>query len=344
MWKKEVTAPPRRTVGTQREGWIETSKSTDYNQVMNEAAYISTAQAARALGVGVTTVKRWVDEGILPAHKTVGGHRKLLVGDVLRLRRGNGTLPLNHSLDYDLAAISCRDVEERASALARLLVKGESEQAQSLILQAWRSGTAISELADQLIAPALRLIGHAWESGRVDVFHEHRGTQICAAALYRLKSLLETQSGGDKPLAVGGAPEKDPYFLANLLAELVLLEAGWRVVNLGPDTPLASFRRAIVELHPRMLWISITHLAEPERFIADYGRFYEEARAANVAVALGGRGLAPEIRARLPYSTFGDGLTHLSEFARTLHPHPHPRRPGRPAQRGVCGGELSVEH
>ncbi len=48
----------------------------------------STREAARLLGVSVSTVQMWVDGGELEAWKTVGGHRRVSMTSIERLLRG----------------------------------------------------------------------------------------------------------------------------------------------------------------------------------------------------------------------------------------------------------------
>jgi len=49
--------------------------------------FITTREAARLLGVGLSTVQGWVEAGILPAWKTAGGHRRIPVASIEDLRR-----------------------------------------------------------------------------------------------------------------------------------------------------------------------------------------------------------------------------------------------------------------
>ena len=298
------------------------------------ARYLSTTQVGEAMGVSVTTVKRWVDDGILPAHRTQGGHRKLLLADVLRLVR-SGHLP-----QADLARLGPGLVPagpfRGADLLARLLPAlktGDGPTVRGVIHSAHQAGLTVEALTDQVIAPAMTAIGHDWATGRIDVLHEHRATQLLAAAIYELKAQLEANADRHRPVAIGGSPEHDHYFLANLLIQTALIDAGWDAINLGPHMPMESFTSALQLLQPRLIWISVSHLVDAPLFLAQYGQFYSQAEKVGVPVAVGGRALTDDLRARMPYTSHGDGLTHLIAFARSVHPRPRPPRRGRPPGR-----------
>ena len=297
----------------------------------DSSQYLSTIQAAAILAVSVSTVKRWVDDGILPAHRTAGGHRKLLWAEVLALAR-QGDLPRGDLtvLPVTLATDSTVDLAASGADLWKALRDGQGEEAHTIIRRAYSSGVAVETIADEIIAPAMKKLGHDWETSRIDVWQEHRATQLCAAAIYDLKGDLEARAEKNRPVAIGGAPEGDPYLLPTLLAQYVLLDAGWEAVNLGPNTPLTSLAEALKQLRPRLIWLSVSFLENRALFIEGFKNLYRQAEREGVAVTVGGQALQESLRSAIPYTSFGDGLTHLAAFARTLHLRPKRPDRGRP--------------
>ncbi|MBL4889030.1 MAG: response regulator [Candidatus Lindowbacteria bacterium] len=49
---------------------------------LSEDKAVGTVYAAKLLGVGKTTVQRWIDSNVIPSHRTMGGHRRVFISDV----------------------------------------------------------------------------------------------------------------------------------------------------------------------------------------------------------------------------------------------------------------------
>ncbi len=286
-----------------------------------EDCLLKTQQVARALGVSVSTIKRWVDAGELKASKTVGRHRLIPVGEALSFARRCG-LPRNDlEVLAGIGSPRMGTIDDRArQALEETLRTGRSREARALIRSAYNAGADAAALGDDLIRPVMERIGHGWQSGMVDIFEEHRASQVVGSILSELIGRTRPANGKRAPLALGATPDGDPYTLSGLLSELVLGESGWEAVNLGPNLPMAALARAVLDQEPRLVWLSINHLADPARFLRDYEAFHEAATRTGAAVILGGRALGPDLRVRLLASGFGERMAHLAEFARQLHP------------------------
>jgi len=220
--------------------------------------FITTRQLAESLGVSESSVKRWVDEGALIAHRTTGGHRRIPLAQAARfLRRHRWPAFRADNLPF-AAPPSLGPVDQVAiESLFDALSNDASETARAIVTGRFLSGADVATIGDLLIRPVMARIGELWNHDPQGVLVEHRAVDTCTAALHELIPWLDPVPER-APVAVTAAGPTDPYMLPPLLASLTLRERGFKVHNLGPLTPVPSMVLAVSRYQPKLLSLSIS--------------------------------------------------------------------------------------
>ena len=279
--------------------------------------FVSPRELARAAGVSESSVKRWCDQGLIPMQKTAGGHRRLPLDEAIEFLRQS-----HPDARFELLGLPLRSRQQpESSAVAaddfyRALVAGEEQTCRQIVFDLHLSGEKASRIFDTVVAPAFHCVGRGWECDEVQVYQERRGSGICMRILDELKAVIP-QAKSTAPLAIGGTPDCDPYTLPTSMIEIVFRQAGWRSQSIGSGLPFSTLGAAITDMHPQLLWLSVSAVDDPDRFLAAYRDFRARVQA-DVAIIVGGRGLAEALRRAMEYTAFCDNLQHLEALAQTL--------------------------
>ena len=276
---------------------------------------VTVSDAAEILGVSVSSIKRWVDDGTLPAVKTSGGHRRLKVSDLLELARGGISGGINLDFFRKKQGTS-GNVPDPASVYRELLDHARNCRPVEIthaLDRARTAGMSLQMAGDEVIFPLMDEIGRLWQEGQLDVAEEHLATRAINDALGRWKEAVGTRAGaGRQRLAVGACPPGDHSMLGNFLVEIMLLERGWRVLNLGPNTPFDTLASVARDQGADLVWLTCTHLADEDAFATWLQTLHSRLKGHGAALFLGGRALHGNVRRRLTYDWMGDTLAQMA--------------------------------
>lgn len=280
----------------------------------------SPKEFAQVIGVSQSSIKRWVDAGLIHVTRTAGGHRRILLREAVRFIRDQHMDVLRPELLglTDLQALKKvpQPGDLSGTALYRLLYEGKSVQARGLLLSAYLSGQSIPEIWDGPISMALTRFGELWNEEEGGVFLEHRATNVCLEAINQIRALLP-QSPLGAPVALGGSPEYDPYLLANLIAASVLTECGYDAVNLGPSTPASALQHAIQHYKPQLIWLSLTSSVSDKELQGLFDLF-KQLPTDQIHVILGGRTALKHQKIWPDDVTVLHTMSDLHQYATTL--------------------------
>lgn len=278
--------------------------------------FLTPRQVARALGVSESSLKRWCDKGTLRIVRTAGGHRRLPLDEVMRFLRDSGhEIVRPELLGLPAAVGQGLTVIERARRQLEDALRAADEQvARRVVLDLFLTKHPLWRIGDDVISPAFRLIGKAWECGELAVYQERRACEIAQRILYELVAMSPVPVA-TAPQAVGGTLEGDGYRLSTMLCEGALREHGWRAESLGTSIPIESFCRAIDDLRPQLCWVSISYYADRANLVERLSALAGRASSVGALLAVGGRALDDDLRRELPSITWCDRLKDLVDLA-----------------------------
>lgn len=275
-------------------------------------------QVALAIGVSESSLKRWCDRGALPTVRTVGGHRRLPLNGVLKFLQETGQ-PLVRPELLGLPA-RCgqtpRSLAKAAEELLGALLEPNEELARRIVFDLTLAGHRLSTIFDHVVQPAFHNIGTCWDRGDVEVFEERSACEITQRVLHELR-LAWNVIDPAQPIALGGTLSGDEYRLPTSMVELVLLECQWRAFSLGTNLPAESYCAAIQKHRPALVWLSISTISDPERFLRDYALVAQATHDAGIPLVIGGQALDESLRRQIRFTTFCENLQHLESFAET---------------------------
>jgi len=302
----------------------ETGPGRAYHKLLGDAqmakGYLTSREVALILGVSESSVKRWIDDGLMPATRTAGGHRRIATPDIVDYIRRNNLPVLNADIlgfaETQTLQPQLLEDQELTQRLYFALENGDAVAAAAMIHGPFLGGRSLVWLFDGPVRTAMHRLGELWQQRPDGIMIEHRATEICVQAVMRLRQMLIPRE--NIPAALGAATAGDPYILPTLMAATVLRDLGMRDINLGPDTPLPSLLQAARTEKPALVWLSFSGLDSGKLPPADLTALADELQTMGAALIIGGRELGPLQDFRHPNITIGQSMADLVSLAQSV--------------------------
>jgi excisionase family DNA binding protein len=193
-------------------------------------ASLSITEAAKKLGVHYMTVYRYVRLGMLPARKEGAGWR--IDPTDLELLDTTPTVPARK-----------RSAPWPTRLQARMLA-GDDAGSWGVVEAAIASGMEPRDFYCDVLTPVLHSIGRLWEDGEIGIEHEHLASNVAAGIIGRLGPRFANR-GRTKGTVVLATPSGERHELGLAMLADILRSDGYRVLNLGPDTPEQALLSAL---------------------------------------------------------------------------------------------------
>jgi excisionase family DNA binding protein len=260
-----------------------------------QVEYFNSEEAARILGVNVSTIKRWTDEGKLSCIKTAGGHRKFLMehlsaflGEHKDKTEKVNLFPIESETDLRISYhILKGDFSYLDNYILKQALTANIERVQQVLNGLYLAQYQLHQIYDRLLTPVLHEIGQMWADGKISIAEEHIASQVIRDAAIRLQGIIRLPRRKiGKALLLNFSDEW--HSLALKMVEHVLEVRGFRVFFSGQNTPLLKIENVFENFKPDRVYVSGTIVENLEKVQREFNTFANLCSQYNANLYVGG--------------------------------------------------------
>jgi DNA-binding transcriptional MerR regulator len=227
----------------------------------NTGELLRIGELSKRAGVSPELLRAWERRyGLLRPARSAGGLRLYSPADVERVALMQQHLAEGMAA-AEAAALAVRDaVEEEAArtALRPAAIRDElaaaldafDEPRAQAILDRLLALATVETLLAEVVLPYLQELGERWKRGEASVAQEHFASSVLRG---RLLGLARGWGLGLGPVAVLACLPGEQHDLGLIAFGLALRSRGWRIVYLGPDSPIDTVADVSRRLEPSLV-------------------------------------------------------------------------------------------
>jgi excisionase family DNA binding protein len=259
--------------------------------------FLNSEEAANVLGVNVSSIKRWTDEGKLECIRTVGGHRKFQMDHLAAFLEENkkkaskvSLFKVENSSDIELNYYILKgNFDYLQSFLFKQALKNNRDSVQQILTGLYLGQYPLHQIYDQLLVPVLHEIGNRWMNGKLGIMEEHISSQIIRDSVIRLQGIIRVPKK-----KIGNVVclnlSNELHDIGLKMVQNILELRGYRTYYSGQKTPLFDFEQLIKKVNPDRLYISSTYVENIEEDQKELASLFNICEQESIDVFVGGAG------------------------------------------------------
>jgi len=213
--------------------------------------YLNSKQVADIIGVNISTLKRWTENGSLECVKTAGGHRKFTMNHIRDYYKNNPNANNNNELKIQdlnqkqlFGLIQKRDFKSLAEKLTESSLNNNEVIVSNIINGLYMNGVPVFDIFDYVIDVAGHIVDNQLKDKKIVHIEAYLSRQLTTRVVNGLCSEKPNGSYNGKNAICVNFEDNLPD-IGVVMSEVLLRHSGYNVFNTGSHAELGDLSKII---------------------------------------------------------------------------------------------------